>query len=342
MVDEHIESPRPRARRRRARVVALTGVHGVAGSALVRRLEADERTRRLVLIDRHAPALPLRDTAFHRVDLTATLADVALAEVLVRERVDTVIHAAFHDVPHRNLEAAHELEVLGTRALVRAIADNVRREGSIENVVVLGTTMSYGAWPDNAQYLDEAAPLRGAAGYAFVADKVAVEAEVAALRARTGLAVAMLRLAPIVGDDRTLLARLLAPAAVPAVLGTDPLVQLLDVDDLVEAARAAALGRADGAFNVAGEGVLPLSTVIKMSGRLRAAVPESVLRLGLQSMWVLGAGLVPGAHAAYLRDTFVADTTRIAEELGCPSRYAIRDALARHVSRRRSGLRFAA
>src|SRR5512147_1995782 len=170
--DEHVESPRPRARRRRAQVIALTGVHGVAGTALVRRLEADERTRRLVLIDRHAPALPLRDTTFHAVDLTATLADVALAEILARERVTTVIHAAFHDVPRRDLEAAHELEVLGTRALFRAIADNVRRPGSIENVVVLGSTLSYGAWPGNAQYLDEDAPLRGAPGYAFVADKV--------------------------------------------------------------------------------------------------------------------------------------------------------------------------
>jgi UDP-glucose 4-epimerase len=340
--DENAETPRPRRRRRRAQVIALTGVHGVAGTALVRRLESDGRTSRLVLIDRYAPALPLRDTTFHAVDLTATLADVALAEVLARERVTTVIHAAFHDVPRRNLEAAHELEVLGTRALFRAIADDARRGGSVENVVVLGSTMSYGAWPENAQHLDEDAPLRGAPGYAFVGDKVAVEAEAAMLRTRTTLAIAMLRLAPIVGDDRTLMARLLAPAAVPAVIGTDPLVQLLDLDDCVEVVRAAALTRFDGVCNVAGDGVLPLSTVVKMSGRLRAAVPESALRLWLQSMWVLGAGLVPGAHTAYLRDTFVADTTRMVEQLEMRSRYSIRDALLRHLGLRRSALRFAA
>jgi UDP-glucose 4-epimerase len=339
---EQPETPRPRSRRRRRRVVALTGVHGVAGAALVRRLEADERTRRLVLIDRHAPALPLRDTVFRGVDLTATLADVALAEVLVRERVDTVIHAAFHDVPRRNLEAAHELEVLGTRALFRAIADNVRREGTIGNVVVLGTTMSYGALADNPQYLEEDAPLRGGVAYPFVADKLAIEHEVEGLRARTGLPVAMMRLAPTVGDERTLMAHLLAPAAVPAVIGTDPLVQLLDLHDLVEAVRLAAYARSDGAFNVAGEGVLPLSTIIKLSGRLRAPVPEAALRLALQGMWVIGAGLVPGAHAAYLRETFVADTTRLTEELEFRSRYSIRDALARHGGLRRGSVRLAA
>ena len=323
-------------------MVALTGVHGVAGAALVRRLEADDRTERLILIDRHAPALPLRDTVFHRVDLTATLADVALAEILRRERVDAVIHAAFHDAPRRNLEAAHELEVLGTRALFRAVADDVRRDGTVGNVVVLGTTMSYGALADNPQYLEEDAPLRGGVAYPFIADRLAIEREVAALRTRTGLPVAMMRLAPTVGDERTLTARLLAPAAVPAVLGTDPLTQLLDLDDLVEAVRLAALDRADGIFNVAGDGVLPLSTIIKLSGRLRAAVPESALRVGLHGLWVVGAGLVPGAHVAYLRETFVADTTRLVEVLGFRARYSIGDALVRHAALRRGGMRFAA
>ncbi len=320
----------PRRRRSRAQVVALTGVHGVAGAALVRRLEADERTRRLVLLDRRAPALPLRDTVFHSIDLTATLADVALAELLARERVDTVIHAALLERPRRDVEAAHELEVLGTRALFRAIADNVRRGGTIENVVVLGTTMSYGALPDNPQYLGEDEPLRGGVGYPFVADKVAVEREVAALRVRTGLPVAMLRLAPTLGDDRTLMAHVLAPSVVPAVLGVDPLVQLLDVDDLVEAVRVAAQSRADGAYNVAGDGVLPLSTIVKLCGRLRASAPEAVLRAALQATWIVGVGTVPGAHVAYLRETFVADTTRMADALGHRTRYAIGDVLARH------------
>ncbi len=322
--------------------MALTGVHGPAGAALMRRLEADERTHRLVLIDRRAPALPLRNTVFHGIDLTATLADTALADILARERVETVIHAAFHEVPRRNLEAAHELEVIGTRALFRAVADNARRAGTVDGVVVLGTTQSYGAEPDNPQYLEEDAPLRGGSAYPFVADKIAVEAEAASLRARTGLPVAMLRAAPILGDDRSMLAHLLAPVAVPAVLGTDPLLQLLDLDDLVEAVRLAAHRRWNGALNVASDGVLPLSTVIKLAGRLRAAAPEPALRVALQALWIVGAGLVPGAHVAYLRDTFVADTGEAAERLGFKARYAIRGVLARHVSQRRGAVRYAA
>jgi len=336
------ERPSPRRRRRRARIVAVTGVHGAAGAALVRRLEADDRVRRLVLIDRRAPALPLRDTVFQGVDLTANLADVALAEVLARERIETVIHAAFHDRPRRDREAAHELEVIGTRALFRAVAHNVRRAGTVEHLVVLGTTMSYGAHPDNPQYLDEGEPLRGCASYPWVADKLAIEAEVAALRARTALPVSMLRLAPTLGDARTLTAGLLGSALVPTVLGTDPLTQLLHVDDLVEAVRLAVHARADGACNVAGDGVLPLSTVIKLAGCLGAAVLDGVLRLALQGLWTVGAGLVPGAHVAYLRDTFVADTARAADLLGFRARFSTALAVTRHANTLRGAARFAA
>jgi len=75
---------------------------------------------------------------------------------------------------------------------------------------------------------------------------------------------------------------------------------------------------------------------------LRAPLLDAVLRVALQSLWVVGFGLVPGVHAAYLRDTFVADTSRLGDVLGCRARYAIRDVLARHAGVRRGGFRRAA
>jgi UDP-glucose 4-epimerase len=210
------------------------------------------------------------------------------------------------------------------------------------NLVVLGTTMSCGAHPDNPQYLGEDAPLRGGADYPFVADKVAAEAAVATFRRRTRLPTAVLRACWTVGDNRTLPARFLAPLVIPAVLGTDPLVQLLHIEDLLDAVRLAAHGRHDGIFNIAGEGVLPLSTIIKLAGRLRAPAPEATVRAALQVLWMAGMGLVPGAHIAYLRDTFVADCGRAAEVIGFRPRYATRDALARHVAARRGAAQMAA
>jgi len=323
-------------------VVALTGVHGTTGAALVQCLDADHRVERLILLDRRAPAVPLRKASFYRVNLTATLVDQALAEILTRERVTTVIHAAFHAAPVHQLEQAHELEVIGTRALLRAAAHDLRRGGTLANLVVLGSTMSYGAHPDNGQYLAEDQPLRGGVAYPFVADKIAVEAEVARFRARTALPTAMLRAAWTVGDDATLLARMLAPLAVPAVLGCDPLVQLLHLDDLVDLVQLVAHDRHDGVLNVAGSGVLPFSTIIKLAGRVRAPVPDATLRRALQTMWTLGLGLAPGVHLRYLRDTFVADTRRMETEVGFRPRYTTGEALARHVAARWTRGRLAA
>ena len=102
------------------------------------------------------------------------------------------------------------------------------------------------------------------------------------------------------------------------------------------------LDRHDGAFNVAADGVLPLSTVVKLSGRLRAPALETALRLALQTLWVIGAGVVPGAHVPYLRETCVADTTRAAEVLGVRSRYGIGDVLLRAGAFGRGAVRRAA
>jgi UDP-glucose 4-epimerase len=336
------ERPRGRRRATRGRVVAITGVHGVPGAQILRRLDEDEQVSRIVLLDRHAPPLPLRKGVGVVVDLTETFADATIAAALVRERVQVVVHAAFHAAPVQGLEAAHELEVIGTRTLLRAVADNVRHAGTVESLVVLGTTMSYGASPDNAQYLGEDAPLRGAPEYPFVADKIAVEREVAAFRRRTGLPTAVLRACSTIGELATLSGRFLAPPVVPAVLGADPLVQLVHIDDLVDAVRLAVHAGTDGAYNVAGDGVLPLSTVITLVGRVRAAVPEAAVRAALQALWIAGLGMVPGAHTAYLRDTFVADPSRARDALGFRPRYTIQDAIAHHVALRRGQARPAA
>ena len=335
-------SARGRGRAGRGRVVAITGVNGVPGARLLRRLEEDDQVRSIVLLDRHAPALPLRKGVAVVVDLTSTFADAAVAEALARERVEVVVHAAFHAAPIRALDAAHELEVIGSRALLHAIAHDVRQGGTVEQLVVLGTTMSYGALPDNPQYLSEDAPLRGGGGYPFVADKIAAEREVTIFRRRTGLPTTILRAAWTLGTHGTLAAQMLAPVAAPAVLGADPLVQIVHIDDLVDAVRLACHAGRDGTFNVAGEGVLPLSTVIKLAGRLRAGAPEIALRRALQTLWIAGVGIVPGAHASYLRETFVADTARAADVLGFRARYTIQDALAHHVALRRGGARPAA
>jgi hypothetical protein len=71
-------------------------------------------------------------------------------------------------------------------------------------------------------------------------------------------------------------------------------------------------------------------------------LPDPALRAALQTLWTLGVGLVPGVHVRYLRDTCVADITRVEDVLGRRLRYSTREALAQHVAGRGSRGRIAA
>src|SRR5215472_8435840 len=107
-----------RRRRRAGGTVAVTGIHGSLASALVRRLEEDDRYERLVLLDVRAPSMPLRKAVFHKVDLTEPLADGLVAEVLRCEQVETIVHLALREAPRPLREEAHELETVGTMYLL--------------------------------------------------------------------------------------------------------------------------------------------------------------------------------------------------------------------------------
>ncbi|WP_428269812.1 NAD-dependent epimerase/dehydratase family protein, partial [Haliangium sp.] len=139
-----------------ARVVAITGAQSFLGIELIKRLEADRRYRRVIALDIRKPTIPLEKTEYAQLDLTLPTADSELVRVLESEGVDTVVHAAFLSYPTHASEWAHELEDIGTMHVFNACA---RLRPS--RVVMLSSTMVYGASPKNPNFLSEDAPLRG-------------------------------------------------------------------------------------------------------------------------------------------------------------------------------------
>jgi UDP-glucose 4-epimerase len=61
------------------------------------------------------------------------------------------------------------------------------------------------------------------------------------------------------------------------VLGFDPLFQFLDENDAARAISVAAEKTARGIFNVAGPPPVPLSTIIRETGRTAVPMPEPML-----------------------------------------------------------------
>lgn len=307
----------------RALTVAFTGSASFLGQNLIGLLEEDPRIRRIVSMDIATPATAAAKTIHHDVDLTRPRSAEHIAEILGEAGADVLVHLAFLASPSHATAWAHELESLGTmHVLTGASGANVKR------LVLWSHTLLYGAHPTNPNFLTEKHPLRARRSVPFFADKIEAEEEAARWASRGGGKLTVLRTAPILGPTvRNFLTRYLAQRLVPTLMGFDPLFQFLHEVDALAAFKLAILRETPGTFNIAGDGVLPLSTVIKLAGRAAVPLPGPLVSRALSAMWMASSASVPPHFLDYLRFVCVADTEKAAREMGFRATYGSRDAL---------------
>ncbi|MEM7448166.1 MAG: NAD-dependent epimerase/dehydratase family protein [Myxococcota bacterium] len=315
---------------RRARVVALTGADSLIGRNLIALLEEDHFVERVVALDISLPegaGLPKglgSKSRFYKVDLTRPGVGARLVEIFQTESVETVVHLAFLSNPVHALAWSHELESAGTMHVLNACGDH-----GIAHFILASQTMLYGPLPQNPNFLTEEHPLRGIRGSSCLTDKIQAEHETSRFsEAYPQTLVTVLRLAPIIGPTvSNLVTKWLSRRLVPTVLGFDPLIQLLHEMDAIAAFKHALDHPTEGVFNVVGEGVLPLSKVIKLAGRFMLPVPESVLHTATRLLWSLRVADAPAEFVRYLRYLCVADGQRCMEELGLVPAFSTREAV---------------
>ena len=138
-------------------------------------------------------------TEFVKIDLTQPTVDGELATLLQqRYDVDTFVHGAFLSHPTHASEWAHELEDVGTMHVLNACAGVEPRR-----LVMISTTLVYGAHPKNPNFLIEDAELRGHRDSRFVNDKVRAERQVQRFaKEHPRVEVCILRFAPDPGAHR--------------------------------------------------------------------------------------------------------------------------------------------
>lgn len=309
---------------RPGRIVAVTGTSGFLGRNLVGLLEDSERVERVISLDPQAPATAGRKTRHFDVDLTRGNPEERLAEILGAEGVDTLVHLAFRSSPSHRPSNVHELESVGTMHTLNAC-----RRTQVHKVVLWSQTFLYGAHPTNPNFLSERHPLRSERGDVFFGDKLEAEADALDFGKRgRGRIVTILRTAPIVGPSvDNFVTRYLGQRVVPTVMGFDPLWQFLHESDAVAAFKRAIDHDATGVFNISGEGVLPLSKVIRVVGRTRIPLPRPAASLAIGALWAARASAIPAAFLDYLQYVCVADTARARRELGFVPMYTSREAV---------------
>ena len=303
------------------RIVAVTGAHSFLGGQVIRSLEQDRRYHKVLAIDIRKPDISSQKTKYFKVDLTLPNTDGELAHIFTKEKVDTLVHLAFLSKPTHNTAWAHELEAIGTMHLLNACSAS-----KVHKVVVWSLTALYGAAQGNPNFIKEEAKLRGVPGSRFFTDKI--EAERLARRHRNenrASVVTVLRTASILGRRvNNYVSRLFALPAVPVMMGYDPLIQLLHEQDALDIFKLAIDLDFNGEYNVASQGVLPLSTVLALAGRLGIPLPHSMAYPLSKVLWMTQIFNAPPMYFDFMRYLCVADTSRVENEMGFSPAYSIR------------------
>jgi UDP-glucose 4-epimerase len=307
------------------RVVAVTGTCTFLGQNLIALLEEDPSIERVVAIDIKAPQPSGKKTRFYEVDLTQPPAEARLAEIFAAEGVRTLVHLAFHASPSHATAYAHELESVGTMHLLVAA-----RHARVRKIVMGSQTLLYGAHPSNPNFLAEHQPLRATRREPFFADKIEAEAELGRFVERAeGSIVTILRTAPIVGPTvSSFVTKFLSRRVVMTMMGFDPLLQLVHEIDAIAAFKLAVDRDVPGTFNIASDGVLPLSTVIKLAGRVAFPVPHPIAEPLVALSWMAQLSPAPPTFLPYLRFLCVADVGRARDVMGFRPAYTTREALS--------------
>ncbi|HLV68234.1 MAG TPA: NAD-dependent epimerase/dehydratase family protein [Polyangiaceae bacterium] len=321
---EHADSGAIDLRAPKRQVVAIVGAASFLGENLIGMLEEDERIRRIVCLDLKAPRTAASRSRVYETDLTQPNAEERLAEIFAAEGVDTLVHLAFLPSPAHATAWAHELESVGTLHLVNAC-----RRTRVRKIVMWSQTLLYGAHPTNPNFLSERHPLRASRDEPFFLDKLEAEQEVLRFgNPGQGRIVTVLRTAPILGPNvDNFLTRYLGRRLVPTVMGFDPLWQFLHEADAVTAFQLAVLRDAPGIYNITGDGVLPLHTVIRLAGGTALPLPRTLTRTMAGALWIAQLGEAPPSFCDYLQYLCVADGRAARQKLGFVPLYTSREAV---------------
>jgi UDP-glucose 4-epimerase len=311
-------------RTRHQRVVAVTGAASFLGASVIGVLQDEESVRTLVAMDTRPPHTAGAKTKVYDLDLTHPSAEERMAETFAAEGVNTVVHLAFLHSPTHASAYSHELESVGTMHVLNAC-----RRTRVQKLVLFSHTFLYGAHPTNPNFLSEKHALRARRTEPFLADKIEAESEALRFgRPGQGRTVTILRTAPIIGPSvDNFLTRFLGHRLVPTVLGFDPLWQFLHEADAVSAFRLAVVRDVPGVFNITPEGVLPLSTAIRLAGRSPFPLPRSLASPMVGALWVAQVAEAPPAFFDYLQYVCVADGDLARKVMGFRPLYTSREAI---------------
>ncbi len=282
----------------------MTGIAGKLGRIVASELLA--RGHQVVGIDRRPWAHAPKEVTLHKADIRKRGAE----DVFRTERPDALIHMATVTHLMQRSRDRFRINLEGTRATIHHCAAY-----GVKQLVFCGRHTYYGAQPDSPLYHTEDEPPLGMHGFAELADLVAADLFAgSALWRHPEMNTSVLRVCYSLGPSRhgTLAAFLRGPR-VPTVLGFDPLFQFIHERDVARALVLALDKNLRGVFNVSGPPPVPLSVLVRETGRLPFQVPETLMNV---AMGRFGLPRLPRGAIDHLKYPIVVDSQAFVDATG--------------------------
>lgn len=284
--------------------VVVTGVSGILGRMVAARLAA-ERHKVIGIDVRPWPDAP-PGVEVHVVDVRKRAAE----DVIRTARPAVVVHMGTLTQFTAPSEERERINLDGTRK----VFEHCHRY-KVKHVVFVGRHTFYGASGDSPLYHTEDEPPVAVTKFPELTDLVAADLFAgSALWRFPEMTTTVLRMCYTLGPAKHgTLATFLKGPMVPMVLGFDPLFQFMHEQDVTSAIVLAAKTKIAGVFNVAGPQPVPLSLVVRVTGRSAVPLPEPVFRRLLGRFGL--PKLTPGAMQ-HIKHPVVIDASRFRAATG--------------------------
>ncbi len=316
--------------------VVITGAAGYWGGELARVLERDPSVEFIAGIDTTEPSADLERTEFVEADIR----NPVISRLLPSLEPDVVAHCGilWYPEPDKPARALHDINVIGTLQLLAAC----EKCDGLQAVVARGSAAIYGSEGSAPSFFTEAMARRYPLKTRFQRDIGELESYFENFaRRHPGVTCTMLRFQPEIGPELDQpLVRYLNLPVVPTQLGFDPRLQLVHADDATGALAAAVANPVRGPVNVAPDGTISLTRILRLAGRPTAPIPHfaagTILgRVGRS----LGSADLYNDGLRLLRFGRGVDNTRLKRDVGFTPRYdaeaTIRDFVAKSAAGRR-------
>ena len=305
-------------------VVLVTGVAGDLGRRFAAQLSRSPGVERVIGVDVVPPRGDLGEADFARADIR----NPVIAKVIVRERVDTVVHTSVVATPAAagGRTSMKELNVIGTMQLLAAC----QQAPELRKLVVKSSSTFYGASNRDPAMFTEQMTAKRQATSGYAKDVAEVESYVRGFsRRRPDVAVTTLRLANVIGPSIiSAMTGYFRLPVIPTVLGFNPRLQFVHEIDALDVLTHATVADPTGTFNVAGDGVLTMAQAVRRLGRPSLALPSfAISSFGSAVRQTRVADFSP-EQVAYLTFGRGIDTTRMRSVLGFLPAYTSEEAFA--------------